>query len=50
MKLDVKNVTAWVTLGVYSIVLLSLLQPGGTGQAAVKSFGDSLAGIAAVAS
>lgn len=43
---DVKKVTAWVVLGVYIVVLLTLLQPGGAGQGAVTAFGEAFAALA----
>lgn len=43
--MNVKKVTAWVVLGVYVLVLLSLLRPGGVGQDSVQAFGEGLAGL-----
>lgn len=43
--MDVKKVTSWVMLALYSILLLSLIRPGGTGQQAVSQFGEAFAGL-----
>jgi hypothetical protein len=47
MKFNVQKAQGWVTLAVYSIILLSLLRPGGTGQSLVQAFGEAFAGIPA---
>lgn len=44
--MDVKKATSWVMLALYSVLLISLLRPGGTGQQAVSQFGEAFAGIA----
>lgn len=43
--MNVKNATSYVVLAVYLVILVTLLQPGGTGQTAVAQTGAALAGL-----
>lgn len=44
---DVKKATAVVVLGLYSVILLTLLRPGSDGPNLVTQFGLALTGLAA---
>jgi hypothetical protein len=43
--MNVKNVTAYVVLALYVVILFTLLRPGGTGQTGVANWGLGLTGL-----
>lgn len=43
--MNVKNVTAYVVLALYVVILVTLLRPGGTGQTGVANWGLGLTGL-----
>jgi hypothetical protein len=47
MSLNPAKITPWLALAIYTIVLVSLLRPGGVGGSLVTEFGASLADVVA---